>query len=285
MFLRSLLFLSCALVLRSHAAEPPPPPAPPLPTFDFDHYLIAPLRVHFLSSEKEPALCTTLSDADIERIIGKVNHVWRQAGIALVVESIVREKLEPDETPDGILPGEQAWLPKHVLAANYGPDQFHVYYLKQFSVNGIYYPKALFVKDTASLRRVAGGIDEPIPRVTSHEFGHALGLVHRQDTFNLMASGTTGTTLNAAEIEAARFRATGFPRFKTAPEWLAKAVALRTEKKEAEAIALEKKLAALPMDSPKLDELRTRHHVTPAPIWVSPVLAPKPPPPITVRDP
>src|SRR4051794_12207944 len=99
MFLRSLLLLSCALALRIHAAEPPLPPAPPLPTFDFDHYLIAPLRVHFLSSEKEPALCTTLTDADIDRIIGKVNHVWRQAGIALVVESIVREKLEPDEAP------------------------------------------------------------------------------------------------------------------------------------------------------------------------------------------
>ena len=280
MFLRSLL-LSCALLVRMHAAEP----EPPLPTFDFDHYLIAPLRVHFLNSEKEPALCTTLTDADIERIIGKVNHVWRQAGIALLVESIVREKPEPDEAPDGILPGEEGWLPKHVLAANYGPDQFHVYYLKQFKVNGIYYPKALFVKDTASLRPVAGGIDEPIPRVTSHEFGHALGLAHRQDTFNLMASGTTGTTLNAAEIEAARFRAAGFPRFKTGPEWLAKAAALRAAKKETEAVTLEKQLAALPMESPKLEELRARHHLTPPALWVSPAVPPKPRPPVTVRDP
>jgi hypothetical protein len=281
MFLRAFLLLSCALVLRVHAAEP----EPPLPAFDFEHYLIAPLRVHFLGSEKEPALCTSLTDADLERIIGKVNHVWRQAGIALVVESIMREKLEPDEAPDAILPGGEDWLPKHVRAANYGPDQFHVYYLKQFRVNGIYYPKALFVKDTASLRPVAGGIDEPIPRVTSHEFGHALGLAHRQDTFNLMASGTTGTSLNASEVEAARWRASAFPRFKTGPEWLVKAAALRAEKKEVDAVALEKKLAALPMDSSKLDELRARHHVTPPPIWVSPVLPPKPRPPITVRDP
>lgn len=279
MFLRSLLLLSCALVLRVHAAEP----EAPLPQFDFEHYLIAPLRVHFLSSEKEPALCTTLTEADIERIIGKVNHVWRQAGIALVVESIVHEKPEPDEAAAGVLPGEDGWLPKHILPANYGPDQFHVYYLKQFRVNGIYYPKALFVKDTASLRRVEGGIDEPIPRVTSHEFGHALGLMHRQDTTNLMASGTTGTSLNAAEIEAARWRATNFPRFKTGPEWLAKAMALRAEKKEAEAIALEKKLAALPMESPKLDELRARHKITPTKIWVSPAVPPKAPPPVTVQ--
>lgn len=285
MFLRPLLLLACALAFRVHAAEPPPTPEPPLPKFDFDQYLIAPLRVHFLLSEKEPALCTTLTEADVERIIGKVNHVWRQAGIALVVESIVREKPEPDEPPGEVLPGEAGWLPKHILAANYGPDQFHLYYLKQFKVNGIYYPKALFVKDMAALRRVEGGIDEPIPRVTSHEFGHALGLAHRQDNFNLMASGTTGTSLNTAEVEAARWRATAFPRFKTGPEWLAKAAALRTEKKEAEAIALEKKLAALPMDSPKLDELRVRHKVTPTVIWVSPALPKPPPPPITVRDP
>jgi hypothetical protein len=61
-----------------------------------------------------------------------------------------------------------------------------------------------FVKETASLRKVEGGIDEPIPRVTSHEIGHALGLRHRQDRTNLMASGTTGTSFNEAEVRIAR---------------------------------------------------------------------------------
>jgi hypothetical protein len=63
---------------------------------------------------------------------------------------------------------------------------------------------AIFVKDTAALRPVKGGVDEPLPRVSSHEIGHAFGLPHRQDTINLMASGTTGWSVNDAEIEAVR---------------------------------------------------------------------------------
>jgi hypothetical protein len=57
------------------------------------------------------------------------------------------------------------------------------------------------------LREVEGGIDEPIPRVTAHELGHALGLPHRQDRTNLLASGTTGTLLNAHEVEVVRAHA------------------------------------------------------------------------------
>jgi hypothetical protein len=63
------------------------------------------------------------------------------------------------------------------------------------------------VQETAQLRPVEGGIDEPISRVTAHELGHALGLRHRQDHTNLLASGTTGTLLNAEEVERARSRA------------------------------------------------------------------------------
>jgi hypothetical protein len=82
---------------------------------------------------------------------------------------------------------------------------FRVFYIHQFDVNGIYYGRSeAMVKDTARLRKVSGGIDEPIPRVTAHELGHGLSLPHRQDNTNLMASGTSGTSLNESEIKQAR---------------------------------------------------------------------------------
>jgi hypothetical protein len=67
------------------------------------------------------------------------------------------------------------------------------------------------VKDTAKLKEVPGGLDEPLPRVTSHEIGHALGLKHRQGTTNLMQSGTTSFSLNEAEIAIARKQAQEYP--------------------------------------------------------------------------
>ena len=81
----------------------------------------------------------------------------------------------------------------------------HVYYIHDFAVNGVFLGGTMcMIKETARLRPVKGGIDEPLPRVTSHELGHAMGLPHRQDITNLMASGTTGTILNAAEVEIVR---------------------------------------------------------------------------------
>ncbi len=181
-------------------ADPPP----------FDQFLVIPLRVHVLASSELPEADCTLTDEDLTRILGKMNGVWHQAGIHFGVESIVREPAagvdrfkEQRERSKGSPPlhAFRVLLPQ----ASKDAKRLHVYYIHEFSVNGVYLGDGTaLVKDTARLRPVPGGIDEPIPRVTAHELGHALGLPHRQARTNLLASGTTGTSFNEAEIAKAR---------------------------------------------------------------------------------
>ncbi len=168
--------------------------------------LALPVRVHLMQSDTAPEMHTTLTETDVRRIFDKVNTVWAQAGIRFEIESIVHTQaipLPPDFKAEGPFAAVKAMIPKNALSKT----ALDVCYVKEVRPNGFYYGEPIVVKDTAALREVEGGIDEPLPRVTSHEIGHALGLSHRQDTFNLMASGTTGTSLNEAEINTARARA------------------------------------------------------------------------------
>jgi hypothetical protein len=232
------------------AAEPTPAP------FTFETYLLAPVHVHLFTARDEPALCTTLKEEDLRRIFGKVNRIWSQAGICFQVESISREEPAPLAGPVASLRQLSGRMLRRLPAAGYQEGLFNVYYLKAFDVNGIFFPKAIFVQDTAELNPVEGGIDEPLPRVTAHELGHALSLVHRQDTFNLMASGTTGASLNAAEIAQAREKAASIAWFARAPDLLAKADALQAEGRLAEAHVLYLRLAALPLEGEPLTRIR-----------------------------
>lgn len=171
-------------------------------TFAYDDFLILPVRVHLLRSKTQDVLNTRLAEPDVRRVFAKVNRIWFMAGIAVDVESVVDE----EAVADGFDPakGPEAWKAARPEASK-APDLLHVYYVHELATNGIYMgPDAILVKDTAALRTAKGGVDEPLPRVTSHEIGHALSLPHRQDTINLLASGTTGWSLNDAEIDRAR---------------------------------------------------------------------------------
>jgi len=186
-------------------AEAPPVAKPP----PRDQVLIIPLHVHVISDSERKDLDCKLTDDDLKRILGKVNRVWRQAGIQFHVQPILREPAhEPeafDKARDRLAGGRLGLYRMIANPATRDLPGVHVYYLHELPPNGVYIGGNLcFVKETASLRKVKGGIDEPIPRVTSHEIGHALGLPHRQDVTNLMASGTTGTTFSDAEVKIAR---------------------------------------------------------------------------------
>ncbi len=233
-------FLAQILFLREHLLPPAPPKTA---AFVFDDWLIVPLRIHLLASADTPAFQTTLTDTDLARILPKMNRVWAQAGIQFRVESLIREEVLPLGNADV---GGREEIAARVSRKARSGAAFDVYYVKELDVNGFYSARGIFVKDAAALRPVEGGIDEPIPRVTSHEIGHALSLPHRQDTTNLMASGTTGTLLNAAEIGQTRAAARKFPWIESAPALRQRVAALRAAGKTEEAQTLDRVLAGLP---------------------------------------
>jgi hypothetical protein len=188
----------------------------------FEAFLVIPLRVHVLSSGDLPELNCKLRDDDVTRIFGKVNRIWNKAGIHWGLDSIVREPAARQEKfrlardLDG--PRNLGLYRLLIPEASHAFDGLHVYYIHRFVVNGVWLgDDAALVQETARLREVEGGIDEPVPRVTAHELGHGLGLPHRQDRTNLLASGTTGTLLNADEAETVRDTARRLKGVRTVP--------------------------------------------------------------------
>ncbi len=171
-------------------------------TFAYNDFLIVPVRVHRLRCKDSEALDCRLKDDDVRRIFGKANRIWNKAGLALAIESIaVEDAVLPATFDEDRLEDFRGTRPADSRPAR----MIHVYYVHRLPTNGVFMGRdAIFVKDTAALRTVKGGVDEPLPRVTSHEIGHAFGLPHRQATINLMASGTTGWSLNDDEIDLLR---------------------------------------------------------------------------------
>ncbi len=227
--------------------------------FSFEEFLLVPVRVHLLAAKDSPAIQTTLIEKDIARIWKKVNDVWAQVGLHFYIESLVKEEADTSKRD----PQERLQVDGEALlglrpAGSRADNLIHVYYLKEMSVNGIYLVQAIFVKDTATLRRVEGGIDEPLPRVTSHELGHAFTLPHRQDNTNLMASGTTGTWLDQQEIDQARKSAMAAKWIVTAPEMMKAANERFRAKKLNEAAILYSRLAAIPLHTGQVELAKKR---------------------------
>lgn len=258
----SALSLACpapfAFLQGTQITAPPASEAKPK-VWEKADYKIVPVRVHLLRDTVTPAAGTTLTDADVVRIFKKANGIRHAAGVELRVESIVSEKPatlgDYEHKPE--LPTE-ALLPLRP-AETRAEGMFHVYYIGAMSPNGIFMRRdGIFVKESARLRKVEGGIDEPLPRVSAHELGHGMGLPHRQDTFNLMASGTTGTGLNAAEIDIVRQRVSALKWVETPETCREAADKLLAAGKKEEALSRYNALLDLPEDTKAKTDLEAK---------------------------
>lgn len=232
----------------------------PANNFAFADFLIVPLRFHLLTATNAPDIHTTLTTNDIARILPKMNRIWAQAGMHFYIESLRFEPAQnTDDFWDKLKTAERATLlalrPTDTIATN----AFNLYYTKKLRPNGIYFsPGGIFVKDTASLKPVEGGVDEPLPRVSSHELGHAFGLAHRQNATNLLASGTTGIWLNDEEIAKVRETMKKFEWVEHAPDVIQRADKLLAGSKPVEALALYERLATLPVNGEEIE--RAKRH-------------------------
>ena len=263
---RLALAMLVALVVPIHAvADEPPPEALKPPAFE--EFVVVPLRVHVLASADLPDVNCGLADSDLARIVGKVNAIWHQAGVHWRLDGLIREPAARPVEFEAALeadPGDK--LAVYRLLAPEGSrsgEGMDVYYIRKFSVNGVYLGRRMaFVQETAKLRPVPGGIDEPLPRVTAHELGHALGLPHRQDRTNLLASGNNGTTLNPAEAEKAKGRALITPGALAVPEIRKRADEALAKGEKAEARRLLGWLVEVPGEGAA--EARKRREALPA---------------------
>jgi hypothetical protein len=259
---RLALILVSGSCLTAFADDPPIPE--PLKPPGFEEFVVIPIKVHVLSSTDLPDVNCGLTDADIKRVLGKVNGIWHQAGVHWGLDTLVREPAAKQEEFQAALKlredAEGDMLAPEGSRSSEGVD---VYYIHKFSVNGVYLGNRMaFVQETAKLRPVPGGIDEPLPRVTAHELGHALGLPHRQDRTNLLASGNNGTTLNEAEVARSRKRAESMPGSLNVPDLRKKVEELLAKGETSEARKLLAWLAEVPGRG--ADEAREKLDALPA---------------------
>jgi len=233
------------------------------PDTKFGEYLVAPIHVHRLVTKGELNLTTTLEKKDLDRIYAKVNRIWGHAGIHFPIQTLTTEAAP---TPEIYRQNHQkrqlGWMLALRPKTSRSTNQFHIYYLKRFLANGVYIgPDGMFVKDTARLRPTEGGVDEPIPRVTSHELGHALTLQHRQNVTNLLSSGTSGWALNEKEIKQARNAAQKNPWIQSAATILKKADQTYKAGEKEKARELYRLIARIPLRCPETSRAKKRSNL------------------------
>jgi hypothetical protein len=137
-----------------------------------------PLRVHLGKSGR--------SSQEWKPILAEINFIWRsQAGICFEIQTV-----------------------NHNVTLNKGLDIWF-FDKEKGGLNGYFESNhKIWVRDTPRLRPAPHPARYPAARTAAHEIGHALHLLHRQDSDdNLMRSQTFGWQLNEREVGVARTHA------------------------------------------------------------------------------
>jgi hypothetical protein len=178
----------------------------------YDQFLVIPLRVHVLTSKHLDLVDSKITDAEVVKMVPKINAIWAKAGISFGLESIVREPAAQVERFKAVLELNNGELPDadafaYLLpASSRSSDGLHLYIFREFPFNGYYIngADAAIVKEKPELNEVKGGTKEWLARVAARGLGEALALVGRQDQIGLLSGGTNGVALNETEVGRAR---------------------------------------------------------------------------------
>lgn len=172
----------------------------------FATMLTLPVRVHLMRSEMHDRLQTTLSEADVHGVFQEVNSIWAQAGIRFEL-GVISPLQALDLPAKRWLVRDRDWVKSVIPTSGFSSNAIDVCFVKDMGPNGFFYGEPVVVCENPDYTKVKNGAKNPVARVAAHEFGHVLGLQHRQDHTNLMASARNGFTLNNQEIKDARKRA------------------------------------------------------------------------------
>ncbi len=169
-------------------------------------HITLPVSVHLVRSAAHPRLQSSLQPPEVQGIFSEVNDIWAPAGIRFEIASIAElEALAPP--PKKWFEKDRNWVKAAIPTSSFAPGAIDVCFVGEMGPNGFFYGEPVVVCENPEFTKVKGGAANPVARVTAHELGHVLGLQHRQDHVNLMASGRNGVSMNGDEIKEARKKA------------------------------------------------------------------------------